>query len=126
MKCINNPALLAGGNPVFMDSVMAQGYAYFHINPLAVFVLPFKELATPIPYFATADKTEENSTISPHALIPITGLLRAFLRAFILLSLLTSFGSVGLLVPFLLRYSLQEWHSPCLDVPLQNDPQFLQ
>jgi hypothetical protein len=38
-----------------MDFIMAQIYAYFHINLLAVFVLPFKELATPIPYFATTD-----------------------------------------------------------------------
>jgi len=126
MKCINNPSLLTGLNSVLMDGIVTQGYAYFQTNPLAVFVLPFKTLVTPIPYFATADKTEENSTMSPSALIPITGFLRAFLRAFMLFSLLTSLGSVGLVVLFLLRYSLQGWHSPCLDVPLHNAPQFLQ
>lgn len=126
MSYINNPSETAGLFSVGVAPIMAQSYAYFQTNPFAVFVLPFKTLVTPIPYFATADKTEENSTISPYLLIPMTGFLRAFLRAFMLWSLLTSLGFVGLVMLFLLRYSWQGWHSPCLDVPLQNAPQFLQ
>lgn len=126
MNYINNPTKPSCFFTILMNPIMAPNYAYFHTKPFAVFVRPFKTLQTPLPYFFAADKTEENSTISPVVLIPITGFLCAFSLAFLLLINAISFGSVGLVVLFLLLYSLHVRHSPRREVPLQNLPQFLQ